>query len=702
MSSVLIALMVTAWAACAAALLASAFSSYGCAGKKGMNVLLITLDTTRADHLRCYGYDRIETPNLNRLARDGVLFERAYSHIPLTLPAHTSILSGTVPTHHGVADNGSDRVPDDLITMAEILKDHGYNTSAFISAAVLNKVWNLDQGFDHWDEEDITPQAEDRTPLVSDRKADVVTKAATEWLRENSKKKFFMWVHYYDPHAQYDPPQIYKDLYASLYDGEIAFMDQEIGSLLDTVDELGLRRNTVVIAVGDHGESLGQHNEQTHAVFIYEATQHVPLIMRIPGLQDLGIRIKTVVSQKDLLPTVLDYLQIEIPPQVTGESLRPMIESGSGPRQRFAFLESRYSFLHYNWAPLTSLVGQRYKYIKAPKPELYDLTKDPLELDNIAEKEPKTAAQMKARLEKLEQKYGRLQMETQEAEVTPEMRRQLEALGYVAGNQHGDLEKALEKDPKDYTDILPYLMRTNQAWIDKDYQKLIELTNAILEKDPENPIGLMHKADALFGLGKTDEAVETWHTYFDEIEETYQGHLRLGTIQILRSSLARNEGNLDKAKEELEKAVEHYQKVVELNDRNPFGHYYLGRIYIEFGELEKAQQHFKHRSVADNELGHTGMAVLYSRTGRPGLAEAEFERAKDISDEPSVVFWQEYAQFLMKQKKFKETVEALEKALEDSPVLKNEPALMRALEKAREKAGTEGESPSRGGTETAE
>ncbi len=679
--------LLVVWCVGGAALLWSLAAGTGCERSSRLNVLLLTLDTTRADHIRCYGHNMVETPALNRLAREGVLFERAYSHVPLTLPAHTSILSGTVPLYHGVADNGGYRVPPKLETMAEVLKEAGYNTAAFISAAVLKKVFNLDQGFDHWDEEDIEPQVE-RSALVAERKADVVTDASLEWLDENTRKPFFLWVHYYDPHAQYEPPESYRALYRNLYDAEIAFMDAQIKRVINKLIEAGIYDNTLIIAVGDHGEGLGDHEERTHATFIYESTQHVPLIMRIPGVKDPGRRIKTVASQMDIMPTVLDYLGIErTPNEVEGKSLRSIIEANPHPSgvERFAFLESKWAFLHYNWSPLAGIVGENYKYIKAPTPELYDLEEDPGELHNIAEEEKKIAAQLRSRLEEMENRYGKARLDTMEADVSPELQKQLEALGYIVGSHKGDPEKALEKDPKDYKDVMQLLMNANSALAASKFKNLLEMSEKALEKDPENPQALQNRADALFGLGRNQEALEAYRHYFDTIEETHVGYNKIGSVYIRMGGIARSEKDFETAQAEYRKAIEAFEKSLELRERNPFAHYYIGRIYLDLGEMEKAREKFAHPTITNNELGHLGMAAYYRRLQRPGLAEAEFKRAEELIEDESVLYMQEYAQFLMSQEKYSEVVELLEDAIEEQPSLENEPALMKALNEAREK-----------------
>jgi len=293
------------------------------------NVLVITVDTIRADHIGAYGYSDVETPAMDTLAREGVLFTRAYSPTPLTLPAHTSIFSGTYPLYHGVRDNGGYIVPDELTTMAEIFEEQGYDTAAFIAAYVLDSRWGLNQGFDtYFDDFDLSDQRFISMGAVQ-RPANEVIDETVAWLNEARQGPFFLWVHLYDPHAPYDPPEPYMSRYAGArYDGEIAFTDSQIDRLLATLEARGLGDNTFIVLAGDHGESLGEHGEVQHGFFIYEAATRVPLILRVPIEGFGGIERSEVVSLVDIMPTVLEMCGLEIPDHVQGASLVPFFHSG--------------------------------------------------------------------------------------------------------------------------------------------------------------------------------------------------------------------------------------------------------------------------------------------------------------------------------------------------------------------------------------
>ena len=681
------------WAAGAALTCLSLFLAmglfFGC-GRPQWNVLIITMDTTRADALRCYGNEFIETPALNRLAREGVLFEHAYSLVPLTLPAHASIMSGMAPMSHGVIDNGAYHVPNEIVTLAEVLKEKGYETAAFISAKVLDRSFNLDQGFDLYNQDDINPQENDEDSiLVADRKGNKTTDAALAWLQSHRHKPYFLWVHYYDPHAAYVPPPPYDTLYASRYLGEIAFMDSQIKRLLEDLREKGDCDHTIVIAVADHGEGLGEHSEPTHSNFLYNTTQHIPLIVRVPGLKEPGRRIKTPASQVDVMPTILAFLRIEPPAQVEGESLVSLIQNGDegGEEEKFAFLETKANFLHYGWSPLSGIVGVRYKYIKAPKPEFYDLQTDPAELKNLYTPENKLALQLRSRLDRMEKGFERLIIGAQEAEVTPQMQRQLEALGYVVRGAHGNPKIAAGKNPLDFVDLLPAFMSMNRAIKRGDYPELLELTAKVLARDPENPFGIYRRAGALFGVGRFDEALAEYALFFKLHEDTYDGYTQVGNIYVRMSQEAKFRGDIPAARDYLQKAKTAYTKACTLARRNTEAEYFLGRIALELGNFEEAFKQFQAENLVNTEWGHLGMAKYYELQGRPGLAEAEYDQVSKLSGERSVVYWQEFAQFLNSQNRGAEAFDFLQKAVKEDPSLNTDSGFRRALETARQAKG---------------
>jgi len=340
------------------------------------NILLITIDTIRADHLGCYGYQKIKTPHIDQLAKEGVLFEKAFSPIPITLPSHTSILTGTYPTFHGIRNNGTYAVSESAETLSELLKNKGYTTAAFVSSYVLDKRFGLDQGFDVYD--DTLSQQGEQKLGDKERQAESVTQAAIRWLKEIKSAKFFLWVHYFDPHEHYQPPPPFCDEYAGrLYDGEIAYTDHWLGELLKTLQQTSLAENTLIVLTGDHGEGLGDHQERTHGIFIYDTTLHIPLIFTCPQLLPKSMRIKSLVRLIDIAPTILAIAGNKPFKDMQGVSLLPLMQGKTNNLDLILYCESFYPQYSHNWSPLVGLRTEKWKYIEAPMKELYRIDRDP-------------------------------------------------------------------------------------------------------------------------------------------------------------------------------------------------------------------------------------------------------------------------------------------------------------------------------------
>jgi len=343
------------------------------------NVLLVTIDTIRTDRLSCYDPKFVQTPRIDRLAANGALFERAFAHVPLTLPSHTSILLGVTPLAHGVNESNKSVVPGGFITLAEILKKSGYATAAFVSAFPLDSRFGLTRGFDVYD--DAYPSRPAAGEAYSERPAGKTVAAALRWL-SGRKEKWFCWVHLWDPHAPYAPPEPYASRFKTdPYSGEVAYVDAELGKLLDEVAKGEGRTNTLVVLTGDHGEALGEHGETGHGYFAYNATIRVPLI--IAGLGTKALRVKEMVSHVDIFPTVCEVLGLDRPPSLHGESLAPFLR-GKTVKARPVYFESLEANLNRGWAPLRGIIAEGKKYIESPIPELYDLEKDFAEGTNMA------------------------------------------------------------------------------------------------------------------------------------------------------------------------------------------------------------------------------------------------------------------------------------------------------------------------------
>jgi choline-sulfatase len=413
----------------------------------GYNVMLITLDTTRADRVGCYGYQGVQTPTIDALAAGGVRFADAVSVVPMTLPAHASILTGDYPPTHGVRDNGTYRLNPEFRTLATDLKSAGYATAAFIGAFVLDARYGLNRGFDVYDD-DFTSQAAGPDKLNPQRRGDLVVDSAVRWLDDQQKRapgqRFFTWVHLFDPHMPYDAPEPFKSRYLKEpYDGEIAFVDQQVGRVVEKVRALGQLEKTVVVLVGDHGEGLGDHGESSHSLLIYAATVNVPLIFYAPGLVPAGKVVSDrVVATIDLAPTILELLGLPVGKCDGISLLRPT------DTDRAVYVETLAPQLNHGWSPLFSMRRHVDKYIESPRPEYFDLRSDPREITNLWGENARQATALAERLAGVkrtlaESSSGGSAM----IDLDPAARRKLESLGYI-GSTSGAAEGPLP-DPKE-------------------------------------------------------------------------------------------------------------------------------------------------------------------------------------------------------------------------------------------------------------
>ncbi|MEY2395767.1 MAG: hypothetical protein QOF94_2112, partial [Acidobacteriaceae bacterium] len=346
------------------------------------SVFLITIDTLRADHVHCYGYDRIRTPALDLLAEQGIRFTQAFTPSPVTNSSHTSIMTGLLPSSHGVSDFGVPLAPR-YPTLAELLKKGGYRTAAFIGAVILdskNLAPGLDRGFEYYDNFPEPATTKSRWGRI-ERRGMEVEQRAESWLNAHSAGAHFVWVHFYDPHDPNEPPPPYSDVYKDrLYDGEIAYADSALGQFLAYLKKQGWYEGAMIVVVGDHGEGLGEHREDTHGIFLYDSTTHVPLIVKLPNEREAGRTVEAQVRTTDIMPTMLSLLGIPAPPSLDGDSLQPFL-TGIEATPRTIFGETDYP-LRFGWAPLRSVRKEGFEFIEAPKPELYDLHADPGELRN--------------------------------------------------------------------------------------------------------------------------------------------------------------------------------------------------------------------------------------------------------------------------------------------------------------------------------
>jgi arylsulfatase A-like enzyme/tetratricopeptide (TPR) repeat protein len=533
------------------------------------NILLITIDTLRADHLPTYGYTKIKTPGFDRLAAESIVFEDAVAHVPMTLPSHACILTGLLPFSNGMRDNAGFILDSKIKTLAEILKEHGYQTAAFVSAFVLDSQFKLDQGFDLYSD-DFALAAARVTNIDLYRRAADTEVEVDAWLNKNASKKFFLWVHYYDPHDPYEPLEPYRTEYAdSPYDGEIAYTDHVLGKLLDRFEIPKLKQNTIVILTGDHGEGLGEHNEKTHSLFIYNATQHVPFMFRIPRMAPK--RIHTIAEHIDIAPTLLDLAGIPPQPSMQGRSLTSDFqEEATGPRA--AYSESFLSELHYGWSPLRSLTTSEYKFIEAPTPELYDRRSDRAETKNIAAQKPEIVKSFRKKLEELLRSVS--QTAPVARKIDSETEEKLRALGYV-GTVVPSTKESLKVDPKDKIHLLNVISNANEAMQRGDYSYVIRTITPVVQQEPQMVDAHYLAANAYLHLDQNELAVKELLNTIKLKPDHTQSLYNLAFFY-------HTHGNLT--------AAEYwYKELLKIEPEHLFGNLNLASLYLQNGDREKAQ-----------------------------------------------------------------------------------------------------------------
>jgi arylsulfatase A-like enzyme/Tfp pilus assembly protein PilF len=626
---------------------------------KDFNLLMITLDTTRADHLPMYGYKQVKTPNLDALARESYIFEDAIAHAPLTLPSHASMLTGLLPISHGIRDNAGFFLDQKVTTLPEILKSKGYATSAFVSAFVLDSRWKLNQGFDFYYDNFNLEEFKQLNPQDAQRPAEETTAEALHWLDAHAKQRFFSWVHFYDAHDPYTPPDPFKTEYAdNPYDGEIAYMDVYVGKLLDKLKALGLKERTIVVLTGDHGEGLGQHEEITHAMFVYNATQHIPLLIHIPGAGHS--RVKGVVRHIDMFPTILDLAALSSPKEVQGRSLLPLMNRQKDTG-RVAYSESIYAELHYGWSPLKSITTEQYKYIDAPKPELYDRTQDPNETKNLIHEKSSYAKVLKDQLNELIAKYQSKNLEGPQ-KMDPETEEKLRALGYI-GSTLQSTEASLKIDPKDKIHLAQGLQTASFLAQEQRYKESIETVLPVLQEDPDMTDGHFIAGVSYIGLKEYDKAIDALlktilrrpdHTmalynvgyayelkgekqealdWFFKVLKYEPTHL-YASLKIAHLYRMMNKPEL--ARPYFFQAMSTYQRFLASTKSDKVRsslHSTIGESYFGAGEFEKAEEHYKAAIdlTPDRKGLHYNLALIYEAKGNPVAAIEEYQKETEVN-----------------------------------------------------------------------
>lgn len=595
-----------------------------------LNLVIVTLDTTRADHMGAYGNREIETPSFDRIAHDGVLFGQAESVAPLTLVAHSSMFTGKFPPEHGVRDNGGFFLGSDQLTLAEVLKAHGYRTGGFIGAYVLDSKWGINQGFDtYFDNFDLSESRAISMAAIR-RPGNEVVDHATAWIAQVKGAPFFAWVHLYDAHAPYRPPEPYATKYKDHpYNGGIAFADSQVGRVLATLQQLGLSDRTVVMIMGDHGESLGDHGEAAHGFFIYDSTTHVPFAIRTPFSATHQRVVQDPVRSVDVMPTALDLLGVPVPKGISGRSLVPLMTGAATTLDLDAYSEAMYPLYHYGWSDLRALRSGRYKVIDAPRPELYDIDRDPHEATNIYGERREVADRMLAHLRSMEASFQKTDAAQSQATVDPEARERLAALGYVGSFVATESDRRTDRaDPKDKIDIFNTLGEATELARDSApddhaaFQRVLALIDQILAKDPGVIDAWFMKGTQYMTHGQPDKAVEYLkHTL--ALKPDYD----LAVFNLAQAY--RDMGNDDAA-------LAGYEHYLTLDAKDPYVYYLMGEIWLDRGQPAKAEALFNTALQIDPQVAaaKNALGVLALDRGDPATAERLIREA--IAIKPDV------------------------------------------------------------------
>lgn len=621
---------------------------------KAPNVVIITIDTLRPDHLGCYGYKQIRTPNIDALAADGIRFERAYTPVPVTLPSHTTIFTGTYPIYSGMHDFAANKLSPTQATLASVLKEHGYATGAVVASAVLDSRFGLNRGFDfYYDHFDFSRLDESNIDEM-ERPGNMVADATLDWLGKNYKQKFLLWMHLYDPHYPYRPPAPYSEEYKGRpYDGEIAFADAQVGRLIRFLKEKGLYQNTLIVLSGDHGESLGEHGEKTHGFFIYNSTLHVPLILHLPRQAGALKSVPDLVNLADLMPTILASLKLDIPTQVQGRSLAPLLAPRNPVKASALYAETFLPRLHFNWSELRSVETESYHFIDAPKPELYDLTKDPGETRNLYPQKKGVSEEMRRQLAGLIQKYGASQELAQKTGLDPALMERLKSLGYAGFSGGGSDITITDRNLADPKDRIQTYELFSDGMADSQhgrYEEAAEKLGAVLKADPDSIpahylLGLNYYRlnDFPHAIEHLNRALELSPTYalaaFNlGLAYAHAGDME-GAIRALKRALeldptnfvaAHNLGAAYLQKQMVTEAVTAFRQAISVSPDYELAHRSLGEVLLYQGQLDEALIELRRATELEPEdkKAHAVLAQALKAKGLDQQAEDEMRRAQ--------------------------------------------------------------------------
>jgi len=695
------------------------------ADDRDLNVLVITLDTIRADRLGAYGNPHIRTGFVDGLAERGVVFDRCIAPTPLTLPSHTSLFTGTYPVFHGVRDNSNYVVPAELTTMAELFSEEGYRTGGFIGAFVLSKRWSLDQGFETYTE----PESGYDPTMMSfaqiQRPADAVVDDAIAWLRKESEQPWFAWVHLYDPHLPYEPPLNFAREYPDdPYLGEVAFADAQLSRLHDFLQSTGLDSNTIVVFAGDHGEGLGDHGEFDHGLLIYQTTARVPLIIVHPDSTSKGVRREEVVSLVDIMPTIAEALDLPLPGGVQGQSLWPLIGGAGEFDERPVYAETLYPELHFGWSSLKAIQDRQYQLIHSSDPELYDLVGDPAQVVNLFETQPDVARRMTRELKAL---VGKLERGAMDASYEPDAESiaMLAALGYVTAGVGSDEGQSIDDLPSPRNMLPIYnlfgkaaaaVSAGDEAGGEKMLLEIVEANNSLVDawislgklyrsqgrmaealsvfreahdRRPLDPSLVSKLADALISTGQPAEAEQLllaaqakhpdnpYIVYalaralentgrFGESEELFRESLRLdprlASAHVRLAALALRRGDINTVNVQLDAALR-------LDPGVPDASLIRGQLLESQNRIDEAAQAFRNElNSSPNSLpAAISLSRLEGRRGRTAEQERVLRHAIQANPQSPGPYLVLAISFLQRGERYAEGVELAEAALKQGP-----------------------------------
>ena len=661
------------------------------------NVVLITVDTLRADHLEAYGYANGRTPAITSLAREGVMVENVVVQTPITLPSHATILTGTYPFYHGVQDVVG-RLRDDVPTLGEWFRRRGYATAAFVGSSVLSSAWGLNRGFDVYDDQFRTQGLRQIDFDRLERPAGEVISRALQWLEKNQARKFFIWIHLYDPHDPYLPPAPFSaDFKDRPYDGEIAYVDASLDSFFKSIRQRRLFDNSLIVFTADHGESLGEHKEVHHGFFLYDASLRVPLIFKFPQSYPGAPRNSRAAGQMrsvDLAPTIIQILGEKVPAGMQGEGRLAALTGKRGGAGLPAYAETHYPRVHFGWSPLFSYSTADSKYIDAPAPEFYDLKKDPAELRNIYTENRALADRMREELRALQRKFASRDSRPGAGgeSVDAETMQRLKSLGYVgfsAGNAPAGA--AGLPDPKDKISTYNQLNRAITLSRGGRPGMAIAALNKVADMEPTMPVVHFLLGSEYFSLGQYLKAVEQFNETLkynpdsnvarfslaraysqagldDKAEKTAREILsREPRHMAARHLLATLLGRQSK----YEQAVVEELKALEVRPSFADGHNNLGSYYLNLGQVDRAVASYQKalEYAPDNLPAQLNLSLAYYKLGRYDQALAQAQSAAGLAPRSSMAHFYAGQAYLAKGMK-NEAREAFRKAAEIDPTLR--------------------------------